>query len=367
MAIEVPRIDRVDNFNAGPAALPADVLFTARQELLNYKGTGMSVLEMSHRSAAYEEIQVRAEQALTRLLDIPEGYSVLFLQGGASLQFLMLPLNFASPEAKGSYILTGSWAEKAYDEAQRLQRGRVAVSGKSTRYSVLPKVTSELVQETDAYLHVTSNNTIYGTQFQSEPEELTVPLVADMSSDFLSKSVAVDRFSLIYAGAQKNLGPAGVTIVLVKNEFLDKAGENPPMLSYGTHAKHQSRYNTPPVFAVYLVELVLEHVLQSGGLQVQAEKNERKASLIYDVIDTHSDFFDGHASREARSRMNITFRLPNDDLSERFVQEAAECGMVGLKGHRSVGGCRASLYNAVSYEAAERLAHFMEAFYLKWR
>ncbi|SIS99665.1 3-phosphoserine/phosphohydroxythreonine transaminase [Alicyclobacillus vulcanalis] len=352
---------RVDNFNAGPAALPLEVLEEVREELIDFRGTGMSVMEMSHRSKEYEAVHNEAQARLRRLLGIPDDYRVLFLQGGASLQFAMIPMNFLGDGRRALYVLTGAWSEKARDEAVRF--GEVVVNDWATAggYRDIP----DRIPEDDgafAYVHITSNNTIFGTQWPQFPKTLS-PLVADMSSDILSRPIEVTDFALIYAGAQKNLGPSGVTVVIAKDEFL--AGENanlPTMLRYSTHVKSNSLYNTPPTFAIYIMDRVLAWVERLGGLAAVAERNRKKAALVYEAIDRHPQVYLGHAEKRARSQMNVTFRLASEELERAFLSEAAERGFVGLKGHRSVGGCRASLYNAVPVEAAERLAQFMDDF-----
>jgi phosphoserine aminotransferase len=354
---------RADNFNAGPAALPLPVLQRARDELLNFAGTGMSVLEMSHRSKTYEAVQQRAEALLRQLLDIPSDYRVLFLQGGASLQFAMVPLNFLPPGRTAAYVRTGSWSEKAEAEAAKIGQVRVAASTEDGGYRRIPDVSELQWDPEDAYVHITSNNTIEGTQWQQFPDTGSVPLVADMSSDILSRPIPVERFGLIYAGAQKNLGPSGVTVVIVRDAWLETARRDlPTMLRYDVHAKHGSLYNTPPTFAIYLLGLVLEWVRDQGGVAAMQVQNEEKARIVYEAIDQSDGFYAGHAEPNSRSRMNVTFRCPTPDLDKRFAAEAAEAGLVGLAGHRSVGGLRASLYNAVTVESCARLAEFMHDF-----
>lgn len=353
---------RIDNFNPGPAVLPDAVLTAAQQELLDYKGSGMSVLEISHRSALYTHIQEDAETRLRRLLQIPEDFEVLFLQGGASLQFAMIPMNFVGEGQTAAYVLTGSWSEKALQEAERVTAVRVAATTKDNGYKSLPM--SFDTAASDAYVHITSNNTIYGTQWRDFPRQGPIPLVADMSSDILSRPFAVDQFHLIYAGAQKNLGPAGVTLVIVKRDWLSQVEVSglPKMLTYSTHVKAESKYNTPPVFAVYILGKVLEWLEAEGGLTAVSRRNAMKAGLLYDAMDTSGGFYNGYVDRSSRSRMNVTFHLPTPELEAQFLKEAEEAGFVGLGGHRSVGGCRASIYNALSVDACERLSQFMEDF-----
>lgn len=362
--------EAVHNFNPGPAALPDAVLQRAQSELLNFGGTGMSVMEMSHRSAAYDEIHANAIARLRRLMGIPEDYHVLFLQGGASTQFAMIPMNFLAG-GQAAYVLTGSWAEKAHAEARKFGETRVAASTKEDGYRRIPSVRELDVRAGDAYLHVTSNNTIVGSQwktFPSRAEMSAVPLVADMSSDILSRPVDVRDFDLIYAGAQKNLGPSGVTLVVIRDDLLQKAGEGeradriPTMLQYGTHVKGDSRYNTPPVFGIYVMGLMLEWLEDQGGVAAIAAVNRDKAGLVYQAIDDSAGFYRGVVNPESRSDMNVTFRLPTPELEKQFVRDAAQQGLVGLGGHRSVGGIRASLYNAVPKSACEALVSFMKKF-----
>ncbi|MBX5437692.1 MAG: 3-phosphoserine/phosphohydroxythreonine transaminase [Alicyclobacillaceae bacterium] len=353
----------VHNFNAGPAALPLEALEQAREELLNYGGSGMSVMEMSHRSAAYEAIHNRAEELLRELLAIPEEYSVLFLQGGASLQFAMVPMNFLAPGRTAAYVLTGSWAEKAYKEAQTVGSVRVSASTKDDNFRRIPSLDEVRTEPGDAYLHITSNETIGGIQWQVFPDTGAVPLVADMSSDILSRPLDVRQFGLIYAGAQKNLGPSGVTVVIVRTDWLEQAATNiPAILRYSTHAKNRSLYNTPPTFAIYTLGLVLQWVQRQGGVAAMQRRSEEKAALLYGVIDESGGFYRGYAEPASRSRMNVTFGLVTPELEKAFLEEAKQAGFVGLNGHRSVGGCRASIYNAVSLDDCRALAEFMRDF-----
>ena len=356
---------RIYNFNPGPAALPLPVLEQVQKELLNYSGTGMSILETSHRSKEFEKIVEAAENQLLELFQLSGDYRVLFLQGGASLQFAMVPLNFLSPQMSADYIITGSFATKAYEEAERIAQVNIAASTKDNDYRNIPRQEDIKLSPSSAYVHLTSNNTIYGTQWNYIPDCGGIPLVADMSSDILSRELKMNKFSLVYAGAQKNLGPAGITTVIIKNEMLEKASATlPAMLSYKIHAKANSLYNTPSTFAIYILELVLQWVKEKGGLQAVEIINRKKSDLIYRVIDESGGFYRGHAAQEDRSMMNVTFRLPNDDLEKGFVEEAAKEGLVGLRGHRSVGGIRASIYNAMPLEGCEALAQFMKE-YLK--
>ena len=356
-------LERAYNFNAGPSALPLEVLKEAQAELVNFKESGMSVMELSHRSKEYEAVHNNAISSLKELLNIPENYEILFLQGGASLQFSMIPMNFLKGQT-GNYVLTGSWSEKALKEAKLIGETRIGASTKESGYKSIPSIESLDVSDKDAYLHITSNNTIYGTQWQTYPSNLSVPLIADMSSDILSRPLNVADFGMIYAGAQKNLGPSGVTVVIARKDLLDSATTQgvPTMLRYDTHTSSNSLYNTPPTFAIYVLSKVLEWVKGNGGTEAIQKKNEQKAKLIYDAIDESNGYYIGHAEQNSRSLMNITFNLQNEELSKKFLAEAKDKGFVGLNGHRSVGGCRASTYNAVPTEACEALREFMLKF-----
>ena len=354
---------RAHNFNAGPAALPLSVLEKTREELLDLKGTGMSVMEMSHRSKEYEEVHNNAANLLKELLSIPVDYEVLFLQGGASLQFAMVPMNFLPAGQKAGYVMTGSWSEKALAEAKLLGETYEAASTKDGNYRRIPALDEIKYEPATAYVHITSNNTIFGTQWPSFPDTGNIPLIADMSSDILSRPFDVSKFSLIYSGAQKNLGPSGVTVVILKKDLLERANKNlPTMLSYATHVKNNSLYNTPPTFGIYMLGLVLSWVKEKGGVSAVHKNNTEKAALIYETIDNSNGFYRGHAERDSRSLMNVTFTLPDPELEKEFLAEAKKKGFVGLAGHRSVGGCRASLYNAVSYESCLALRDLMVSF-----
>lgn len=353
---------RALNFNAGPAALPLSVLEEAQRNWLDFNGTGMGVMELSHRSREYEEVHEGAKTLLRRILSVPDDYEVLFLQGGASLQFTMLPMNLLAEGKTGYYALTGSWAEKAMKEAAKIGKTAAAASSKEDTYRYIPQL-SDLAELKDAaYLHLTSNNTIYGTQWQEFPET-DIPLAADMSSDIMSREIDVSKFDIIYAGAQKNMGPSGVTAVIMKKSLLSGPREDlPVMLDYFTHSKSQSLYNTPPTLAIYMLKLVLEWVEKEGGLTAIAERNRQKAELIYSSIDDSEGYYLGHSRKDSRSQMNITFNLHSKEAASQFLQSAREAGFVGLNGHRSIGGCRASIYNAVPLEHAEKLAEFMRKF-----
>ncbi len=358
----------VFNFNAGPAMLPPPVLEQVQAELLDYHGRGMSIMEMSHRGKDYESINAQAEATFKRLLGVGDGYRVLFLQGGASTQFAMVPLNFLPAGATADYLLTGAWAEKAQEEAAVLGKVHVAASTREDGYRRVPRPEEMRLSPGSAYVHLTSNETIQGIQWPAFPDVGDRPLVGDMSSDILSRPIDAGRFALLYAGAQKNLGPSGVTVVLLRESWLAKAGKNiPTMLRYTTHVKNNSLYNTPPAFGVYVLNLVLQWIDKLGGLAGMAERNSAKARLLYEAIDRSGGFYRGHAEPGSRSLMNVTFRLPSEALETRFAAEAQSAGMVGLAGHRSVGGIRASIYNAVAREACQALAAFMGEFALKNR
>lgn len=357
---------RAYNFNAGPSALPQEVLEKAQQQLVDFRDSGMSIMEMSHRSAIFDEVHNEAIALLKKLYAIPENYEVLFLQGGASLQFTMVPMNFLSTDQKASYVLSGSWSEKAFKEAKFFGTPVEAASTKENQYRHIPALADIQFNEDVAYVHITSNNTIYGTQWKDYPNTGNVPLVADMSSDILSKPIDIQKFGLIYAGAQKNLGPSGVTVVIIRKDLLEKANKNiPTMLKYTTHADSNSLYNTPPTFGIYMLGEVLKWVDSNGGVAAVEKHNELKAKVIYDAIDNSNGFYKGHATPESRSLMNITFRVTDEELEKLFLAEAKAAGFVGLNGHRSVGGCRASTYNAVPLEACEALRDFMVDFQQK--
>jgi phosphoserine aminotransferase len=356
-------LQRAYNFNAGPSALPLAVLEKAQQELIDFRGTGMSIMELSHRSAAYEEVHNQAISLLKSLLSIPENYEILFLQGGASLQFSMIPMNFLNPETKAGYIMTGSWSEKAIAEAKLFGNPYQAGSTKENKYRSIPKFDELQYNPDDAYLHLTSNNTIYGTQWKEFPHTGDVPLIADMSSDIFSKPIDVSKFALIYAGAQKNLGPSGVTLVIIRKDMIEKANPNiPTMLKYSTYSENNSLYNTPPTFGIYMLGEVLNWVKDLGGVTEISKRNEEKAKLIYDAIDQSNGFYVGHAEKESRSLMNITFRVKDEGLEKKFLAEAKIQGFIGVNGHRSVGGCRASTYNAVPFDTCKAFSDFMIQF-----
>jgi phosphoserine aminotransferase len=357
---------RVYNFGAGPAALPLPVLEEIQRDLLVHPELSTSVLEVSHRSKWFEGVVAAAEYNLRTLLRIPSEYSVLFLQGGASLQFAMVPMNFLPHGGPGAeYVITGSWGEKALAEAQKIGRARAVWSGKESGYTRTPSPHEPAYLPGAAYVHYTSNETIHGVEFFDLPAASDTPLVCDASSDFLSRPMDVERHALVYAGAQKNAGPAGVTIVIVRADMLERVPQGlPAMLDFRLLARERSNYNTPPVFAVYVVGLVASWLVETiGGLEKMEEINRRKAQSVYEAIDASGGFYRGHAEAGSRSRMNVTLRLPSEEIEKAFVAEAKSLGMIELKGHRSVGGIRASLYNAVTTEAAEALAGFMREFH----
>ncbi|WP_079507928.1 3-phosphoserine/phosphohydroxythreonine transaminase [Mesobacillus jeotgali] len=357
---------RALNFNAGPAALPEAVLARAQKEMMNYQDSGMGIMELSHRSKQFEAINERAKKLLRDLLLIPDDYEVLFLQGGASLQFTMVPLNLLDEGTTAGYVVTGTWGEKALKEAKKIGNAVEIASTKSANFKSIPNLSEIKVPSDSSYLHITTNNTIFGTQWHNLPEDLTVPLVADMSSDILSRPVNLSSHGLIYAGAQKNLGPSGVTVVILHKDLLKRSKPGlPSMLNYKVHADSKSLYNTPPTLSVYFLMLVLEWAESLGGVKQLELQNKQKAALLYDAIDSSNGFYEGHAEKGSRSLMNITFTLNNEDLTSSFLHEAEESGFIGLAGHRSVGGCRASIYNAVPLEHVEKLADFMNHFRLR--
>ncbi len=353
---------RAHNFSAGPAALPLSVLETAQAELLDFAGSGMSIMEMSHRGPHYEEVQARAAADLRALLGVPDGYQLLFMQGGARGQFAMVPMNLLG-DGLGLYIDTGTWSTGAIEEGQRVGRVDCLWSSRDDGYRRVPSPGEVVGSKDAAYFHYTSNNTIYGTQFHHVPDAGGAPLVCDMSSDILSRPVDVSRYGLIYAGAQKNMGPAGVTVVLVRDDLLSRSAERlPETMNYKKVAKKDSMLNTPPTFPIYMVGLVAAHLREQGGLAAVGAINARKAERLYRAIDESGGFYRGHAEPGSRSEMNVTFRLPTEELEERFSEESEAAGLVGLRGHRSVGGLRASIYNAVSEASVGALLDFMAEF-----
>ena len=357
-------VNRVLNFSAGPAVLPLSVLEQIQRDLVALPGVGMSILEISHRSKAFEAILAQAEADIRTLANIPSNYKVLFLQGGASLQFSMVPMNLLGPGQTADYIDCGSWADKALKEAKKLGTVNVAASTKGENYSRLPTQSELKLTPGAAYVHMTSNNTIEGTEYKTLPDVGDVPLVSDNSSDMFSGPLDVAKHGLIYAGAQKNMGPAGVTLVIIREDLVARSAGNkalPTMLNYGVHVENTSLYNTPPAFGVYAVGLVIKWLLANGGLAGIGELNARKAGKLYAEID-RSGFYRGTANKDDRSLMNVTFRLPSEELENTFVKESTAAGLDGLKGHRSVGGMRASIYNAFPEAGIDTLVSFMQEF-----
>jgi phosphoserine aminotransferase len=354
--------ERIFNFSAGPAVLPVEVLAEAQRDLMALPGVGMSILEISHRSKAFDDVIERCEADLRALAGIPANYHVLFLQGGASLQFSMVPMNLLPAGGSADYIVTGSWSEKAVKEAKRVGGVKIAATTAAENYVRVPKQSELTLDPGAAYVHYTTNNTIFGTEWHYVPEVGNVPLVADTSSDMFSRPIDVNKYGLIYAGAQKNLGPSGVTLVIIREDLVART---PPslatMLQYSVHVENKSMYNTPPVFGVYIMGLVLKWLLKEGGLAAIDARNSRKAAKLYAEID-RTGFYRGHAHADSRSRMNVTFRLPNEELEKKFAKEATAAGLDGLKGHRSVGGMRASIYNAFPEAGVDALVSFMQEF-----
>lgn len=357
-------VHRIYNFSAGPAVLPLPVLEEAQRDLVALPGVGMSVLEISHRSKVFEEICYGAEEDFKRLGAIPSEYRVLFLQGGATLQFSMLPMNLLPPDGTADYLETGVWSEKAIAEARKVGTVHVAASSAASRHDRIPADAEISYSASPAYVHMTSNNTIYGTQWHRVPEvPAGAPLVNDASSDIFCRPLDFSRFGLVYAGGQKNLSIAGLTVVIVREDLLERAPKGlGAYLKYSTHAKERSLYNTPPAFGIYVLRLVLSHLIATGGLEGAARRNLRKAGKLYDAIDASGGFYKGHAQHDARSWMNVTFRLGSEELEKRFVADATAEGLDGLKGHRSVGGVRASIYNAFPEEGVDALIAFMADF-----
>jgi phosphoserine aminotransferase len=358
----MPTTTRIHNFSAGPAVLPVEVIEEAQRNLLELPGVGMSVLEISHRSKTFDDIIQGCEADMRTLAKIPNDYKILFLQGGASLQFSMVPMNLLPEGGSADYIVTGVWGQKAVKEAKKVGAVKIAASTEAEEFKRLPAQSELKLDPRAAYVHMTSNNTIYGTEFHWLPETGNVPLVSDMSSDIFSRPFDVPKHALIYAGAQKNLAPAGVTLVIIREDMLKRSpAALHTMLSYAVHAENQSLYNTPPVFAIYVMRLVMTWLLKNGGLEAVDRSNERKASKLYAEID-RTGYYRGHAQKDCRSRMNVTFRLPSEDLEKKFAREATAAGLDGLKGHRSVGGMRASIYNAFPEAGIDALVEFMKEF-----
>lgn len=354
---------RIFNFNAGPAALPEEVLREVQEELLDFQGTGMSILEISHRSAAFERVLEEAKADIRELLNLPASHEIFFMAGGGSLQFSCVPYNFLQEGSVAAYADTGSFAEAAFKEAVKRGKAVKVFSSKGQNYDRVPAPEEICLPENCAYLHITGNNTIEGTEYFTYPETGRVPLIADMSSDILSRPFPVEKFSLIYSGVQKNIGPAGAVLVLARKDFV--AGRDPllpVMLNYETIMNKNSMYNTPPVFAIYIVGKVAKWLKSQGGLAAMEKRNRAKAELLYALLDARPDFYRGRAAKDSRSLMNVTFNLPTEELERQFVREASEQGLGGLQGHRSAGGIRASIYNAMTLEGCRALACFMEDF-----
>ena len=353
---------RVYNFSAGPSMLPLEVLERAQKEMLDCNGSGQSVMEMSHRSKEYQAIIDEAEALLREIMAIPDNYKVMFLQGGASTQFSMVPLNLGNKNKKADYVITGQWAKKAHQEASRFIEANAIASSADKTFSYLPKVDKSIITPDADYVHITYNNTIYGTHYNTMPDFGDTDVVTDMSSCILSEEVDISKFGLIYAGAQKNMGPAGVTVVIAREDLIGNAAENTPiMLNYKTHSENGSMYNTPPTYGIYICKLVYEWIKNLGGIAAMHEVNVKKAKILYDFLDS-SKMFRGTVVPEDRSLMNVPFVTDSDELNAKFIDESKKQGFVNLKGHRTVGGMRASIYNAMPVEGVEKLVAFMKDF-----
>ncbi|HEU4870701.1 MAG TPA: 3-phosphoserine/phosphohydroxythreonine transaminase [Pyrinomonadaceae bacterium] len=354
--------ERIFNFSAGPAVLPLPVLEEAQRDMISLPGVGMSVMEISHRSKTFDEIIGRAEAGLRELMKVPDNYRILFLQGGASLQFSMVPMNFLPADGSADYVLTGSWGKKALKEAKKVGAVNVAATMADGGFTRVPSRDEMSLNPHAAYVHITSNETIEGVQWKREPVVGDVPLVADTSSDILSRQIDVSKYGIIYAGAQKNMGPSGLVVVILREDLLQRIPDNlATMLDYRVHVENKSLYNTPNTWGIYILSLVCKWLQEKGGLAGMERENEEKARLVYEAIDT-TDFYRGHADIDCRSTMNVTFRLPAEELEKKFVAEATAQGLDGLKGHRSVGGIRASIYNAFPRAGVEALVSFMKDF-----
>lgn len=355
--------ERIYNFSAGPAILPVEVLEKAQSELLSLNGSGMSVMEISHRSPAFEAILESARNSIRELLGIPENYQILFLQGGASLQFSMIPMNFLPQDASADYVVTGAWGVKAVQEAKRFGNVNAIYNSQETGFKSVPAQEELRFSQNPQFVHYTSNETIEGVEFKYDLDGGSIPIVCDASSNILSKPIDVSRYALIYAGAQKNIGPSGVTLVVLRDDLIAQVPKDQPsMLDYRAIAEHGSMLNTPNTWGIYLINLVCRWLKEKGGVAEMQKLNEAKARILYDAMDASDGFYRGHADREARSLMNVTFRLPNEELEKQFSAEAAANNLDGLKGHRSVGGIRASIYNAFPREGVEALVEFMKDF-----
>ncbi len=356
------KYNRVYNFSAGPSMLPVEVLERVQQDLLNYNGSGQSVMEMSHRSKDFQKIIDDAEADLRELMNIPENYKVMFLQGGGTLQFAMIPLNLLRNSKKADYVVTGTWAKKAYKEATKFGDVKVVASSEEDKFTWVPKITKEDIRPDADYVYITTNNTIYGTKYNYVPETGDIPLVADMSSNILSEELDVTKFGVIWAGAQKNVAPAGVTIVIIREDLIGHAeAEVPTYLDYKIHSENGSMYNTPPCFSIYVAGEVFKYIKSIGGIKEMERRNVEKANMLYDYIDS-SRLYNCPVAKEDRSIMNVVFVTGNADLDKKFIAEAKEKGFVNLAGHRSIGGMRASIYNAMPKEGIEDLIEFMKKF-----
>ncbi|MGI8543406.1 MAG: 3-phosphoserine/phosphohydroxythreonine transaminase [Aridibacter sp.] len=355
--------ERIYNFSAGPATLPVSVLEKAQSELLSLNGIGMSVMEISHRSKPFDEIIERAESGIRKHLKIPDNYQVLFLQGGATLQFSMIPLNFLGENETADYIVTGAWGKKAIKEAKREGNAVAIYNSEDSGFKSVPTDDELTFSENAEYIHYTSNETIEGVEFKRDLDGGGIPVVCDMSSNILSRPLDLEKYALIYAGAQKNIGPSGVTLVIIRDDLIEKVPENQhTLLDYRAIAAKDSMLNTPNTWGIYIIDLVCQWLTEQGGISAMAEKNEAKAKILYDAIDSSDGFYKGHADKNARSLMNVTFNLPGEELEKQFADEATAQGLNGLKGHRSVGGIRASIYNAFPKKGVEALVEFMENF-----
>ena len=354
---------KVFNFSAGPAVLPQSALREAQENLLDYKGVGFSLLEMSHRSKDFDAVIKSAEARIRRLINISDDYTVLFLQGGASTQFATIPMNFLTKNDSADFISTGVWSQKAIKEAQGIGNVNIVASSEDKNFSYIPDLNNVKFNSDAKYVHTTSNNTIYGTQISKFPETGNIPHICDMSSDIMCRPFDMNKFKFVYAGAQKNIGPAGATLVIIHKDMIEKGSKDIPIFfQYRTHSKEPSLYNTPTTFAIYMIDLTMRWLEEEvGGLEKMHDLNKKKANILYDKIDS-TDFYKGAAEKDSRSLMNITFTLPNADLDAKFIKEATELGLSGLKGHRSVGGCRASVYNAHPIEGVQTLVDFMDKF-----
>ncbi|THF84509.1 3-phosphoserine/phosphohydroxythreonine transaminase [Cohnella fermenti] len=354
---------RVYNFNPGPAALPLEVLEQGQRAFVEYEGMGMSLMEMSHRSKPVEKIIGETEELLLKLIGLDTGYEVLFMGGGASAQFALVPMNYLAADKVGRYVLSGSFSEKAYEEAGKLGRTEIAASGKADRWAKLPELGGLSLPADTAYVHLTTNNTIEGSQWTDIPDAGDIPLIGDMTSDILSRRLDWTKFAMFYAGAQKNLGPAGVTAVVIRSDLLQRADEGiPTIFQYAAMAKNKSLYNTPPVHSIYMMKLMLEWTESQGGIAEMEKRSEEKAALLYEAVDTSAGFYRGIVDAPDRSRMNVTWRMQDEALEKKFALESAQYGLIGLAGHRSVGGMRASIYNGVPVEACRALASYMRDF-----